>query len=241
MRNIPPTCKRIIQVRNIVITGSASGLGAQLCNFFIGESDQRVYSWDLPNVDIRFESSIEAASWRLAGEKVDVLINCAGINRIDYIPDTSREDWNDVMDTNARGMFFTVKHLAEKLRGGTIVNIISNASHIPMTASLAYNASKGAAEIMTRQMARELGKTHDITVFGVSPNKLSGTGMSAEIEKRVCELRGWTPEEAKAYQLAALPAGEETDPATLAEFIAFLLSNKQRHKYLAGCIIPYGT
>jgi hypothetical protein len=34
--------------------------------------------------------------------------------------------------------------------------------------------------------------------------------------------------------------GEETDPAKLAEFIAFLLSSKERHKYLGGCILPYG-
>jgi hypothetical protein len=53
-------------------------------------------------------------------------------------------------------------------------------------------------------------------------------------------LRGWTKEQARAYQLSALPAGEETDPAVLAEFIAFLLSTKARHKYLAGVDIPYG-
>jgi NAD(P)-dependent dehydrogenase (short-subunit alcohol dehydrogenase family) len=69
---------------------------------------------------------------------------------------------------------------------------------------------------------------------------LKGTGMSKYIERMVPEVRGWTPEYAAQYQLNALPAGEETDPETLAEFIAFLLSTKQRHKYLASTILPYG-
>jgi NAD(P)-dependent dehydrogenase (short-subunit alcohol dehydrogenase family) len=124
---------------------------------------------------------------------------------------------------------------------GTILNIVSNASHMPMTTSLAYNASKGAAHIMTLQMARELSKAHGITVFGISPNKLRGTEMSKDIEDQVVALRGWTPEYAKQYQLASLLAGEETDPDALAEFVAFLLSSKQRHKYLTGCILPYGA
>ena len=87
----------------------------------------------------------------------------------------------------------------------------------------------------------ELKKSHSLTVFGISPNKLAGTNMSKYIDDRVPDLRGWTPEEARQYQLNALPAGEETNPEDLAEFIAFLLSTKSRHKYLNGCVIPYGA
>ena len=103
------------------------------------------------------------------------------------------------------------------------------------------NASKGAAHILTLQMARELTKKHGITVFGISPNKLKGTGMSRDIEEQVMATRGWTAEFARQYQLNSLLAGEETDPAALAEFIAFLLHNKERHKFLTGCILPYGA
>jgi len=122
---------------------------------------------------------------------------------------------------------------------GTIVNIVSNASHMPMRCSAAYNASKGAAHILTLQLARELSP--DVTVFGISPNKLAGTGMSRDIERQVCEQRGWTPEQAAKYQLAALLPGVETPPERVAEFIAFLLSDRERHRYLAGCVIPYGA
>jgi NAD(P)-dependent dehydrogenase (short-subunit alcohol dehydrogenase family) len=123
---------------------------------------------------------------------------------------------------------------------GTIVNIVSNAAHMPMTCSLAYNASKGAAHIMTQQLARELTRKHGITVFGVAPNKLAGTGMSADIDRQVVATRGWTKEKAVEYQLAGLLAGEETPPKLVAEFITYLLQDKQHHKHLTGCILPYG-
>ena len=108
-----------------------------------------------------------------------------------------------------------------------------------MRCSAAYNASKGAALILTKQLARELAP--DITVFSVSPNKLAGTGMSNSIDEQVVKTRGWTIEQAQEYQLKGLLTGEETDVETCAEFIAYLLSTKQRHKYLAGCDIPYGA
>jgi NAD(P)-dependent dehydrogenase (short-subunit alcohol dehydrogenase family) len=201
---------------------------------------QPIIDWSLTSgVDIRDGASVSAAA-NAVDRDVDCLIHCAGINLIDYLPNVTLNDWDNVLNTNARAIFLVTQTLLPRLRNGTILNIISNASHLPMTASIAYNASKGAAEIMTRQMARELRPTHNITVFGISPNKLSGTGMSNNIDHRVQEVRGWTAEKARQYQLAGLLAGEETNPTTLAEFITFLLSTKQRHKYLHGCVIPYG-
>ena len=90
-------------------------------------------------------------------------------------------------------------------------------------------------------MARELTKNYGITVFGIAPNKLSGTGMSNSIDEQVVKTRGWTEEYAKEYQLNGLLTGEETPPELLAEFIAYLLKTKQNHKYLSGCILPYGA
>ena len=147
------------------------------------------------------------------------------------------------MDTNAKGIFKMSQACLPMLikSKGTIVNIVSNAAHMPMTCSLAYNASKAAAHIMTLQMARELTKKHGITVFGIAPNKLSGTGMSDSIDEQVVKTRGWSKEYAQEYQLNGLLTGEETPPKLLAEFVAYLLKDKQHHKYLTGCILPYGA
>ncbi len=228
-------------MKTAVITGGSSGLGLAITNHLLDGIFGACFDWSLPDVDVRSPMSVLMAAERLPPGPIDVLVNCAGINGIKYFPDLKVSDWDGIMNTNARGIFVVTRELLSRLQpNGTVLNIVSNAAHIPMTSSLAYNASKAAALMMTKQMARELRKTHGVTVFSVSPTKIAGTGMSTYIEKQVCELRGWTPEEAKAYQLAALPAGEETDVDVLAEFIAFLLSEKRRHKYLNGCDIPYG-
>jgi NAD(P)-dependent dehydrogenase (short-subunit alcohol dehydrogenase family) len=175
--------------------------------------------------------------------ELDVLINNAGINIIGHLEDFEPTDWDRIMDTNARGIFLMAKACLPLLARskGTILNIVSNASHMPMTGSLAYNASKGAAHIMTKQLARELTKRHGITVFGISPNKLAGTEMSDSIDRQVVETRGWTMEQARKYQLSALLAGEETNPSAVAGLVAYLLKTKYNHKYLTGCVIPYGA
>jgi len=226
-------------MKTAIVTGASSGLGKLIAE----ELDRNGYgiiNWSLDQgVDVRSIPSVAYAASQIDGP-IDVLVNCAGINGINFLQDVSEQEFDQIMDTNAKSIYVTAKILAERLRNGTILTIVSNAAHVPMTSSLAYNASKGAALIMSKQLARELKKSHNVTCFSVSPNKLSGTGMSNYIDQRVCELRGWTPEEARAYQLAALPAGDETPPEVLAEFIGFLLSKKERHFYLAGCDITYG-
>jgi sorbitol-6-phosphate 2-dehydrogenase len=230
-------------MKTAIVTGGSSGLGKAIINE-LWKSNQgwkNIINWSNDvGVDVSSKASIEEAVSKLNCGPVDVLINCAGVNLIEFIPKLKEEDFDYVMGTNAKGIFITSQALLEHLKGGTILNIVSNASHMPMTSSLAYNMSKAAAEMATKQMSRELIKTHSVTVMGISPNKLKNTGMSDYIDKKVQELRGWTAEEARNYQLQSLPAGKETDPETLAEFIAFLLSSKERHRYFAGCIIPYG-
>lgn len=232
-------------MRNIIVTGGASGLGALIAQH-LGGSGHNVFVWDRnadPLLDVR-EPSLATANreWpasRAVGT-VDCLINCAGINRIAWLEDVDGALWDETISTNAEGILRMTQAClpALKRNRGTVLNIVSNAAHMPMRCSAAYNASKAAALMLTKQMARELAP--DVTVFSVSPNRLAGTGMSEDIDQQVCATRGWSVEEARKYQLASLQAGEETDPETLAEFIAFLLSSKKRHMYLTGCDIPYG-
>lgn len=222
----------------ILVTGGRSGLGLAIC-MALRKQNHHVVPWDRKSgQDVLCPPEPGTAGWR-AG--LDVLINCAGVNDIDWLENFTEDRWDRIMDTNAKGIYMMTRALLPLLieSKGTILNIVSNASHVPMTNSLAYNASKGAAHIMTLQLARELrGK---VTVFGISPNKLANTGMSAYIDERVPEVRGWTYEQAKQYQLNALLAGEETPPELIADLVAYLLESKDRHRFLTGCIIPYGA
>lgn len=223
---------------NILITGSASGLGAAMTTA-LKVAGHRVIEYDLKDgYDVRHPARIVLYH----DLELDVLINNAAVNRIDWLPNVTTEAWDEVMDTNVKGIFrMTQACLPALIKSkGTVLNIVSNASHMPMTCSLAYNASKGAAHIMTLQLARELTRKHGITVFGISPNKLAGTEMSEDIDSQVVRTRGWSRQQAQEYQLAGLLAGQETPPERVAEFVAFLLQDKEHHQHLTGCILPYG-
>lgn len=222
---------------NILITGSASGLGAALMHT-LSQEDHRVFPYDIKNGQHVCSPHLSPGT---IPDELDVLINCAGVNYINWLPDVKSRDWDDIMNTNAKGIFCMTQYCLIQLREskGTVLNIVSNAAHMPMRCSAAYNASKGAALILTKQLARELAP--DITVFSVSPNKLKGTAMSRSIDDQVVKTRGWTLEQAQKYQLAGLLAGEETPVKAVADFIAYLLQDKAHHKYLTGTDIPYGA
>lgn len=234
---------------NVVVTGAGSGLGRLLADTI----DMEWLGQDgVIRIDHAYGHDVRTPQGSQGDPKIvpcptlgtlDVLVNCAGINRIAWFEDVDEELFDVTMDTNAKSIWRMTSNYLGALSAakGTVLNIVSNASHMPMRGSLAYNASKGAAHIMTLQMARELYQRHGITVFGISPNKLAGTGMSDDIDRQVCSQRGWSMEEARRYQLAGLATGEETDPEVLAEFISYLLSSKRNHKHLHGCILPYGA
>jgi NAD(P)-dependent dehydrogenase (short-subunit alcohol dehydrogenase family) len=166
--------------RQVVITGASSGLGLQLAERFHHLGDF------VTAIGLRFPYNVETEKYKQVALDItdphglalfatgfnerascDILINCAAINKIGYIEDFNVQDFEHVMDVNVKGAFMMVKVLLSGLirSKGTILNIVSNASHMPMTASTAYNASKGAMHIMTLQMARELTRRHGITVF----------------------------------------------------------------------------
>lgn len=253
--------------KEFVITGANSGLGLALIkelvsNYTVGRIIG--FGWLRPGETLdpifnlgRVEfissdfnegrSGIERAinaNKSLFGEYLDVLVNCAGVNLIDWLPHLEEADVERLYRVNTFSVLYMTQAMLPLLQsspgGGTVLNVVSNAYRMPMTHSWIYNGTKGAAAIATRQMARELEKTHGICVFGICPNKMSETQMSEYIEGRVCEMRGWTKEEAAKYQAQALVPGFETKTEWIAELLAWLLIKPRRHKYLSGCLLETG-
>lgn len=230
-----------------VVTGASSGLGAHIAAALSFEG-MEVIDWSLEtDVNVANRSSVEAAVDRYLtypNKEADFLINCAGIPHISWFEDLTVDDHNSVMKVNSNGIFHTTQSILNAKRfkkEPTVVNVISTASRVPMTNSFSYCASKAAAEMMTRQMARELFKRHRICVFGIAPNKLEGTDMSDKIDTDVQELRGWTLEEAQQHQAAGNGNLEYTDPGAVARVLAFMLSMPAFHKFQNGAIIPMGV
>lgn len=221
--------------KTALVTGAASGLGRAIATHLA------LHGYVVKEFDASYGHDVRSPKLSDIPKGLDVLVNCAGINKIGWLETFAEQDWDAVLDTNAKGIFMMAQACVPALRPrkGTILNIVSNAAHMPMRCSAAYNASKGAALILTKQLARELSP--DITVFSISPNKLAGTGMSDDIDRQVQVTRGWTAQQARDYQLAGLLTHEETPVELVAEFVGFLLQDKAHHKYLAGCDIPYGA
>ena len=102
---------------------------------------------------------------------MDVLVNDAGIVHMAGAIDTRVEDWERVLNTNLRGMFFCSKHaipFMQKQGGGAIVNVASIGSLVGILAHAAYNASKGGVVALSRQMAVDYGP-NNIRVNCVAP------------------------------------------------------------------------
>lgn len=171
---------------------------------------------------------------------IDVMINCAGMNSMDWIEDMEYFNYQKVMNVNLNAPIFLVKGLLQSLQNGVVLNIISMGAHKPFRTSLPYNVSKAGLSMANKQMARELGSKFGITVFGISPNQLKGTGMTKENADEICRIRGWTPEQAEEYRRASAMNTEETDPETLADFIAYLVHDDKNCKHLGGVELQYG-
>jgi NAD(P)-dependent dehydrogenase (short-subunit alcohol dehydrogenase family) len=229
---------------HVLVTGAASGLGKAIADRLVnlGHAAYRVdrnIGW---SHDVTYFTEEQLTDMVGRSGKIDALINCAGINTNEWFEDITHESFMQIMDVNAYGIVRMAQACLSRLKKSDvncIINIVSNAAHIPMTASLAYNASKAAALMITKQMAHELTPKYGTTVLSVSPNKLQGTGMSKQIEANVCAIRGWTPEFAAEYQKKALMHGRETHPLDLADFIADLL-DKDYFRYLSGCDLQFG-
>ncbi len=232
-------------MQRALITGASSGLGRHLLDVFIergweGQGTAHLAGDNIPQIDAGkywpFDASTGASlhhgvdALAKLTEPVDCLINNAGINAIRHFEDLDDYFIERIMRVNFLAPVLLVQAMLKqgKLKtGGVVVNIISDAAWRPMRHSLAYNCSKAALDMATKQMARELTKPHNLSVIGIRPGKMSGTGMSTYIDEQVCELRGWTPERAREYAAANSVTGKELDPRLVAELVANIVIGSQ--------------
>lgn len=96
-------------------------------------------------------------------DSLDVLINNAGISYIGLLSDMKPEDWQQVMATNLNSVFYTCKlaiPLMLKKQVGRIVNISSVWGSVGASMEVAYSASKGGVNSLTKALAKELAPSH---------------------------------------------------------------------------------
>jgi len=129
-------------------------------------------------------------------DRVDMLVNCAGVNAgTDYF-DATDADWDRIMTINLRAVFQACqvfgKHMVDA-GGGSIVNIGSVTSHLPLSRVFAYSASKAAVLNLTRNVAQEFG-TKGVRVNAICPGFFPAEQNRKLLDqKRIDQIMDGTP------------------------------------------------
>jgi NAD(P)-dependent dehydrogenase (short-subunit alcohol dehydrogenase family) len=218
-----------------VITGAASGIGAESARLF-DEQGATVVGVDLSpdsggalaiEADVTDEPQVRGVYERVREEfgRVDVLFNNAGINPNEdkSVTETELEAWQRVQDVNVRSVFLCCKHGIPHLLAndppnrGSVINTASFVAVLGAAVSqISYTASKGAVLAMSREMGVEFAAE------GVRVNALCPGPVSTPLLQ---ELFAKDPERA-ARRLVHIPMGRFGEPAEIANAAMFLASDE---------------
>lgn len=222
-------------MRSVFVTGGAGGIGKAVCEefakngYFVGvgyngsESEAFGLSEKIGGIavkiDVKDEKSVSNAveSFVKIAGVVDVLVNCAGIALpIKTLLDVTEEEYDEVFDVNAKGVFLVTKSVLSHMlgRGGSIINVSSMWGLSGGSCEAVYSASKSAVIGFTKAVAKEYASAN-IRVNAIAPGfietKMNGA-FSEEDRKSILEdiplKRFGVPEDvAKAASYLADNAG----------------------------------
>lgn len=207
-----------MEKRTVLVTGASRGIGRAIATLF-AENDYNVlinynnsetealelynnlkgkgYSVDTYKADVSKKEEVNMMINYCIGqfEKIDVLINNAGISKTNLFTDISYEEWDEVMDVNLNGVFYTTKKALQYMlpeMSGKIINISSIWGMVGGSYEVHYSASKAAVIGMTKALAKELGPSN-IQVNCIAPGVIQ-TDMLNNVSQDTLEiLREETP------------------------------------------------
>jgi meso-butanediol dehydrogenase/(S,S)-butanediol dehydrogenase/diacetyl reductase len=158
---------------------------------------------------------------------IDVIVNNAGISTMDYAVNIKEEDWDKVLDINAKGVFLcsqsAAKAMIAKGNGGRIINMASQAGKNGYRCMGNYCASKHAVIGFTKVMAVELARDN-ILVNAVCPGIVE-TEMKLRERVEGAILRGVTAEVIEKEDNSQVPLGRTAKPEDIANVVLFLASH----------------
>jgi len=157
--------------------------------------------------------------------KVDILVNNAGITRDNLIMRMSEQDYDDVLNTNLKGAFNTMKHLTRhflKNKSGKIINISSVSGVMGNAGQANYSASKAGLIGLTKSIARELSSR------GICVNAVAPGFIETEMTKAM-------PESVLEGAKGSIPLGRIGAVEDIANSVLFLASDYAN--YITGQVI----
>ena len=229
-----------------VITGAASGIGAETARLFI-EEGATVVGADLRDdgvgtlslaVDVADEQQVADLYARTRSEfgRIDVLFNNAGISPTDdaSVLDTSLEAWQRVQDVNLKSVFLCCKHGIPHLidaGGGSVINTASFVATMgSATSQISYTASKGGVLSLSRELGVEFARR------GVRVNALCPGPVDTPLLR---ELFAKDPV-AAARRLVHVPAGRFAEVREIASAVLFLASDDSSYVNATSFMVDGG-
>ena len=229
-----------------VITGAASGIGAETARLF-AEQGGRVVGVDLNpgsegelpiQADVTDEDQVRDLYTKVRQElgRIDVLFNNAGISPADDTStlETSLDAWQRVQDVNLRSVFLCCKHGIPHLLdtgGGSVINTASFVAVMGSAVSQAsYTASKGGVLALSRELGVELARR------GVRVNALCPGPVSTPL---LTELFASDPEKA-ARRIVHLPMGRFAEAREIANGALFLASDESSYVTASTFLVDGG-
>jgi len=220
-----------------IVTGGAKGIGAGICKMFC-EAGATVALWDVMDlgqetadkiaasggkvffqkVDVTDSESVEKAVNEIMEKhnRIDVLINNAGVLRDRSFMKMTAEEWNTVINVNLNSLFVTTKAVIPHMKAANYGRIISASSVNGMAGAFGqtnYSATKAAVQGFTRSLCKEVGR-YGITVNCVAPGFIE-TDMTASMPPVIVEAG-----------IRMIPIGRIGKPKDMAYAYLFLASKE---------------
>lgn len=169
--------------------------------------------------------------------RLDGVVNNAGIFLMGDIETMSDEDWHRTQAVNVDGVFYGCRHAVRTLKahGGSIVNLSSVSGIIGGHNVVAYNASKGAVRMLTKSVALYCARRG----YGIRCNSVHPTFVDTAMYR---DIVGGSrdPEKTRAALVAQVPLGRVAEAREIADLIVYLLSDESRFVTGAEMVIDGG-
>jgi len=235
-----------LEGRKVLLTGAGGAIGSVLAEgmaaagAIMGLQDIELAKLDAPRAAIEaaghrthtFAADLSStdACHELVGEAseamagIDVLVNCAGINRRKPIDDVTRDDFDAIVAVNMRAVYFVsqaVHPVMTAQGGGTIVNISSLSARFSYATISVYAATKAAVSSMTRSFAREWAAD------GIRVNCIEPSVVQTEFTRPL-----WDDPKRGAWFQQHSPLGRLAQPTELLGAVIYLASDAS--SYVTG-------